>query len=138
MLTAYTFPYDRVHDLYQEYYRSALRSFCDANGIKHRERTGAYSSAFLVKLRELRHSYKLRGLMKQESACSLVGGLADLLTRGSLRPPTSIGLYVTCSGETITFAIDSLDRGEIRSDLAETRQRAAAARTFMTTDISNR
>jgi hypothetical protein len=122
MLTAYTFPYDRVHDLYQEYYRLALRSFCEANGIKYRELSGAYSSALLIKLRELRHSYKLRGLMKHESACRLVDGLAGLLTRGSLRPPTSIGLYefVTYSGETITFAIDSLDTGEMCSDVAET------------------
>jgi hypothetical protein len=119
-LTAYTFPYDRVHDLYQEYYRSALRSFCEANGIEYRERSGAYSSSCLIKLRGVRHSYKLRTLMKHKPVCSLVDGIAGLLTRGSLRPPCSIGIYeiATSEGETITVAIDSLDTGEICSDVA--------------------
>lgn len=41
------FPYDRVHDTYQEYYRNAIKTGLVASGGKYSEISGAYSATFI-------------------------------------------------------------------------------------------
>jgi hypothetical protein len=119
-ITTQTFPYDREHDLYQESYRVALRSYCEERGILYREQANSKFGSTIVKLRSLKHSYKLRLLVKNRIFAALVDSIAGLLSNGPAQSPTRQGFYefLTDSGEKITACIDARDIGDFSTELA--------------------
>ena len=118
--TSLTFPYSRTHDLYQEYYRNAIRSFSEANHIVYTDKSEAYSPPALHKLRSLRHSYKLSKIIQKRPIASFIDGIARMLSRGPLHPAFPVGCYhfTMSTGDSLAVAIDSMDSGDIFDEVA--------------------
>lgn len=111
---AETFPYDRVHDTYQEYYRNALKASFVAGGQEYAENSGAYSDVLLRKFRAVRHSYRLRNLLQGSLLPNSLDRLAGLLSRGPVMGP-SVGIYrfLTDRNDEIRVCIDASDFPDI-------------------------
>jgi hypothetical protein len=120
-IVAETFPYDNVHDLYQEYYRNALKASLTASGGEYVEISDAYSDAMLRKLRAVRHSYRLRDLLKGNLLPNLIDRFAGLLSKGPLMGPSPVvGVYRFTTGQwgEIRVCIDSMDFPDISEKAA--------------------
>ncbi len=115
-IIARVFPYDRVHDTYQEYYRNALSAGLAARGGHLHQISGAFSVTLLRKLRTVRHSYRLRRLMSGKRAPRLLDALAGMLSRGPLMdtiPRVGKYTFTTEKRGAIRVCIDSNDYPEI-------------------------
>lgn len=120
-IVAEVFPYDRVHDTYQEYYRNALKLSCAGNGQEYVESSGAYSDALLRKLRAVRHSYRLRDLLNGRLLPTLLDKLAALLSRSPVMGPApSVGVYrfITDQEDDIRVCIDANDFPDVSEKAA--------------------
>lgn len=120
-IIAEVFPYDRVHDTYQEYYREALKASLVASGHEYVESSNAYSDALLRKLRSVRHSYRLRDLLKRNLLPDALDKLARLLSRGPVMGQSpSVGLYrfTTDRRNEIRVCIDANDFPDISEQAA--------------------
>ena len=120
-IVAETFPYDNAHDPYQEYYRKALKASLGEYGGDYVEISDAYSDALLRGLRAVRHSYRLRNLLKKKLVSDSLDKLASLLSDGSVMGPTpSIGIYQfrTDQQNEIRVCIDANDFPDISEKAA--------------------
>ena len=120
-IVAEVFPYDSVHDTYQEYYRYALKTSLTENGGEYIETSDAYSDAILRKLRVIRHSYRLRNLLNRVHLPHLLDKLAENLSRGPLiGPAPTVGVYrfMTDQHPELTICIDANDFREISENAA--------------------
>ena len=117
---AYTFPFDRTHDIYQEYYRASLTAALKWRRLQLKEKTGSLFPSVVRQLRRVKESYRLNRMAAGLLAGRSAQRAARLLTRGplsSLNPP--VGQYVfRFHGFDMKIALDSTDPGAIaRSDL---------------------
>jgi hypothetical protein len=92
-VVAETFPYDRVHDTYQEYYRNAMRESETASGYEFIESSSACSQALLRALRTVRHSYRLRHLFSKPVLARCFDFLARSVSRGPVMGPAPPSAY---------------------------------------------
>jgi hypothetical protein len=117
---AYTFPFDRVHDIYQEYYRASLISALSQQKLRLQEKSGSLFPFIIRRLRTIKDSYRLNRMAAGRIAVRSAHGAARLLTRGPLSCPVHpVGQYVfRFHGFDMKIAIDSNDPGTIlRPDL---------------------
>jgi hypothetical protein len=115
------FPYDYVHDVYQEYYRNALKASLARSGNDFFENSTAYSDSLLRALRAARNSYRLRSLLKGELLPKCIDSIARLLSRGPVMGPVpSVGVYrhTTDRNEEIRVCIDANDFPNISENAA--------------------
>ena len=120
-IIAAIFPYDRERDLYQQYYRSALRAFCAQQSIPYTERSGARSDSLLRFLRGIRNSYKLLRILPFRWFPLTVDRIARLFTREPLFAPDPVGAYQFLTGTgSFTVRIDATDSGNLRDDILAT------------------
>lgn len=120
-IVAEVFPYDRVHDTYQEYYRNALKASLAASGHKYVENSNAYSDALLRKLRAVRHSYRLRNMLKRNLLPNSLDKFARLLSRGPIMGQApSVGVYkfTTDRQDEIRVCIDANDFPDVSEKAA--------------------
>ena len=91
-VVAEIFPYDRTHDMYQEYYRHALKASLTASGHEYVERSDSYSDVLHRKLRAVRHSYRLRNLLSGNLLPRSIDKLASFMSHGpTMGPSPSVG-----------------------------------------------
>ncbi len=122
-ITAEIFPYDRVHDTYQEYYRNALKMSLPADGQEFIENSSAYSDALLRALRAVRHSYRLRHFVNGDFLKTFMDTLARLASSGPVTvpaPPIGKYLFITDRQDEIRVCIDANDFPEISEEGAAT------------------
>ena len=105
-------PYNRIHDRYQAYYRTALAAYCSSHEIPFRE-TG---SRFPKQLRFLHRVRASRKLARHPLGQGFIDILARLMGARAGREH-ALGAYVLSSdGAAVNVAIDAFDSGEIQSD----------------------
>ena len=117
---AYTFPFDRVHDTYQEYYRASLIAALSQRKLHVKEKSGSLFPFMIRRLRTIKDSYRLNRMAAGRHAVQATRGVARLLTRGPLSSPDHpVGQYVfRFHGFDMKIVIDSNDAGDIlRPDL---------------------
>lgn len=120
-ITAEIFPYDRVHDMYQEYYRNALKVSLAADGQEFVENSSAYSDALIRGIRAVRHSYRLRHLVNGGFSKTLLDTLARLTSDGPITapsPPVGKYLFFTDRQDEIRVCIDANDSPKISDEAA--------------------
>src|ERR1700691_5330446 len=61
-VVAYTYPFDRVHDTYQEYYRASLIAALGQHGLRLKESTGSLFPFVVRRLQRIKESYRLNEL----------------------------------------------------------------------------
>ena len=112
-VVATTYPYDRPHDMYQEYYRNALKAtLATQPGGVLVEVSSAFSTTLLRKLRAVRHSYRLRHLFDKKILLKMIDLLARILSRGPVTctaPPIGAYRFQTDQGQNLRVAIDAND-----------------------------
>jgi len=130
-------PYDIVLDMYQEYYRNALKTNLALSGHEYVENSNAYSDTLLRKLSLLRHSGRLRDLLNRMFSTVCPAGqlrdrlngvlphsldaLARILSHGpATLPSPSIGVYrfTTDQHEEFRVCIDANDPPDISEQAA--------------------
>ena len=115
-IVAEIYPYDYAHDMYQEYYRRALKasmSSCDCDFV---QKSNVYSIALLRILRRVRHSYRLRDIFNGNLLPNLFDALARLLSHGpNTESSLSVGLYTFTNEQKkeIRVCIDTNDFPDI-------------------------
>lgn len=110
-ITATTYPYDRAHDLYQQYYRAGLKAICGQQGIRYVEASVSGSERLLRKLRTVRHSYKLQKVLRGGHQARVVDAVAGLFSKSDLFAPAPVGTYtaLTDGGKQLVFCVDAHD-----------------------------
>jgi hypothetical protein len=119
---AYTYPFDRAHDTYQEYYRASLTAALSLNRARLDEKSASLFPSAIRKLRTVKDSYRLNRARVGRAAAQLAGGLARLLTTGPVScPGRPVGRYLfKFHGFDVKVVVDSNDPGTIsRPDLLD-------------------
>lgn len=119
---AYTYPFDRVHDSYQEYYRASLTAALSLNHARLVEKSVSLFPSAIRQLRAVKDSYRLNRSRVGRTTAHLAGGLARLLTTGPVFcPGRPVGRYLfKFHGFDVKVVVDSNDPGTIsRPDLLD-------------------
>jgi hypothetical protein len=114
-----TFPYDKWHDLYQEYYQTGLKLYLQSQGLDLHLVSHTHFPAFLKVLRQVRHAPALRRVLGSHSGT--LEEYLDWVARriGGQHTPSAphVGEYVLGPDalRSAKVCIDSHDSGTIYS-----------------------
>lgn len=112
---AYTYPFDGVHDVDQEYYRASLIAALGRHRIRLTEKTGSLFPSAVRRLQRIRNSYRLSRTATGRSLARWAHGAARALTKGPLfYPGHPVGQYVFRYRRfDLKVVLDSNDPGDI-------------------------
>lgn len=120
-VVANTFPYDKWHDRYQEYYQTGLRQYLQSQGLDLRVLSRTHFPTFLKVLRRVRDASTLRRVLRRRT--DAIGDYLDWVAQhiGAHPAPSAplVGEYLfwldaLCNSK---VCIDTHDSGAINSPL---------------------